>query len=98
MSKPAIRTPVSFWEKEISSLLVKCTFLPASFAKRFVGNVHDEINTNPLGISDNQRKWLVLIFAKYRKQIPNFEKVSKIIPVEYQETLNDYLGNLKVKK
>jgi len=56
-------------EKDMLLGLSKCTFLPGSWEKRFVRNLHFTARSKKPTISTKQREWLVEIAHRYRKQL-----------------------------
>lgn len=61
-------TPV---ENSIRIALQKCTFLPGTFDKRFVMNLD---GLKPM--TEKGRAFMIKCFHKYRRQIPNYEKLN----------------------
>lgn len=55
-------------EMQAVMALVRCTFLPGSWDKRFVRALGQHARDTPL--SDKQREWLWKLVWKYRRQIP----------------------------
>ena len=52
---------------QMLSALAKCTFLPASFDKRFV---RDMLGRNPEAMTEKQRRLVSALVQRYRRQIP----------------------------
>ena len=63
------RLPITQTEKDMLLSLSKCTFLPGSWEKRFVRNLHFTARSKKPTISPKQREWLVEIAHRYRNQI-----------------------------
>jgi hypothetical protein len=63
------RIPMTQTEKDMLLSLSKCTFLPYSWEKRFVRNLHFTACSKKPTISPKQREWLVEIAYRYREQI-----------------------------
>jgi hypothetical protein len=55
--------------------LLKCTFLPGSFQKRFAKDMGAMARNNPQAeLTEKQAAYLDLLFHQYRRQIPNSHK------------------------
>lgn len=65
------------------SALSACTFLPASWDKRFVRSIPADIRTT----TERQRYWIVFMTKRYRKQIPHKDLVRQA---------EEWLGSNKV--
>jgi hypothetical protein len=63
------RLPMTETEKDMLHRLSRCTFLPGSWEKRFVRNLHFTARSKKPTISPKQREWLVEIAYRYRNQI-----------------------------
>jgi len=50
--------------------LSRCSFLPASYDKRFIRNVNSEANS--IGVTEKQRPEIWRIALRYRKQLKRF--------------------------
>lgn len=58
-------------EIRIVTALRACTFLPASWDKRFARDLYDTATYAPgHELTDRQRAWLLRLVHKYRRQIP----------------------------
>ena len=65
---PAVKVSATDEDRTNISKLVRCTFLPASFDKRFVKNIASQL-ANSGEITEKQRAYLVKLVYKYRRQI-----------------------------
>lgn len=62
--------PMTKDQKAMLDLMVKrVTFLPGSWDKSFVYNVHNQDR-----LTEKQADWVKRLFHKYRRQIPNHER------------------------
>ena len=78
--------------KSLSNINSNMNF--AGFTKRFVGNV---VSESEKGLTDKQREMMLLIFAKYRRQIPNFATLCSCLNEAGRKVVADYLKTLKTK-
>ena len=62
-----IKVPATDEDKANIAKLVRCTFLPASFDKRFVRDIYSQL-ANSGEITEKQRAYLVKLVYKYRRQ------------------------------
>jgi hypothetical protein len=63
-------------EKSIAWALRNCSFLPGSFDKRFVNQLDKWIDRD---MTVKGRAKMMELLQKYRRQIPNFEKLKKLV-------------------
>ena len=70
MSKPsATRLPITDAQREQIRLLAGCTFLPASWDKRFVRALKaEEARGDAATLTDSQCEWLDRLTHRYRRQ------------------------------
>ena len=66
---PREAVPMTQTEKDMLLSLSKCTFLPGSWEKRFVRNLHQRSQSKDPTLTHKQREWLVEIAYRYRNQI-----------------------------
>jgi len=64
-----IRLPMTQTEQDMLSQLSRCTFLPGTWEKRFVRNLHFTARSKNPTITPKQREWLVEIAHRYRNQL-----------------------------
>lgn len=58
-------------EISIAEALSRCTFLPASWDKRFCRQMGEQAKRRPdLDLTDRQVAWLLRLAHKYRRQLP----------------------------
>ena len=58
-------------QKRKAELLSHCTFLPASYDKRFARNIHAEAVDPDGGLTEKQAALLERMYYRYRRQISN---------------------------
>ena len=63
-----IKVPATDEDKANIAKLVRCTFLPGSFDKRFARDIDSQL-ANSCEITEKQRAYLVKLVHKYRRQI-----------------------------
>lgn len=63
-------------ERHIAEALSNVTFLPGSFDKRFVKQLPNWLERE---MTEKGRARMIAIFHKYRRQIPNYEKLKSLI-------------------
>ncbi len=63
-------------EKMIADALLKCTFLPGSFDKKFVRGFP---NRQDKPMTQEGRAMMLGLFVKYRKQILTYEEICEFI-------------------
>lgn len=63
-------------ERHIASALSQVTFLPGSFDKRFVKQLPNWLERE---MTEKGRDKMIALFHKYRRQIPNYEKLKSLI-------------------
>lgn len=61
-------------EKKIAARLNNCSFLPGSFDKRFVKQLS---NWDDREMTERGRATMLMLFTKYRRQIPDYERLSE---------------------
>lgn len=69
-------------EQLIILKLNSCTFLPASWNKRFVGSLLNKIKSDGTSdeLTESQREWMYRLLYRYRKQIPETYNKFKHVP------------------
>ena len=65
---PTVKVPATDEDRANIAKLVRCTFLPASFDKRFARDLNSQL-ANGGEITEKQRAYLVKLIHKYRRQI-----------------------------
>ena len=63
-------------ERDIALALRNCFFLPGSFDKRFVNQL-DKWTDRDMTVKGRAK--MMELLQKYRRQIPNFEKLKKLV-------------------
>jgi hypothetical protein len=85
MSKRAIFRPATDLEKDLATHFCQCSFPPASWCKRFAGQLYQQMTRSTDQITEKQARLLHIEAYRYRRQMPG-RLVPKSPPEGYQTT------------